>query len=286
MLEKGWHRRRMALLAVLWVGMGTGIVSAQTSVPASSASPSFEVVAIKPSSGASQLVTWGVNQTGYAASNVPLARVILDAYIPPSKPTTTGLPLDRVRNAPSWVTSTLYDFTLKADEATIEATKGMNQAQQLNFESPALKAMLLDRFRLSAHTVTADALGYAIAVGKHGVKMREMAADERLPEGGMTFGGSYKVFFRKNGVAYVGITIGEYAELVGRGPVPVVDKTGLTARYDLELQKLNADDSGDGAPEPDVAHAYDWDAVGLEMKPIKLPVTSVVVDHVERPTAN
>jgi uncharacterized protein (TIGR03435 family) len=76
----------------------------------------------------------------------------------------------------------------------------------------------------------------------------------------------------------------------GQGAKPVVDQTGLTGRYDFDLLYATADSDGEssGASDPnvDAAHKYDWGALGLEMKPIKSPVLTVVVDHVERPSEN
>jgi bla regulator protein BlaR1 len=283
MLETGLHRGRTHLLIVLWAGSCIGIAQSQ----------SFETVVIKPNSGSSPGVRWGVNETGYVASNVPLARVILDAYLSPTN-STVRPPLDRVKEGPAWVTTSLYDITAKADEATIAAMKGMNQGQQLALEAPMLRAMLQDRFKLTAHVARVEVQGYALVVGKHGMKMKESPPNEVMPANAMGFGGVWKMVQRRApdgkqlGIAYLGITMAELASFLGSGTIPVVDQTGLTARYDVELQSIDSDAPGDGspAPRPDIAHAYEWGAIGLEMKPTKAPVMSVVIDHVERPTAN
>jgi uncharacterized protein (TIGR03435 family) len=75
------------------------------------------------------------------------------------------------------------------------------------------------------------------------------------------------------------------------GATPVVDQTGMTGKYDVELAIMDMDSSGGGdgsapTPRPDIAHAYDWEAIGLEMKPIKVPMLSVVIDHIERSSEN
>jgi len=266
----------------------------QTEQATAPASPkAFESVVVRPSGDNSAIVTWGVNRTGYSASNVALGRVILDAYLRPDN-STMRASLDRLKGAPAWVTASPYDITAKADQATIVAMKGMSQAQQLGFESLMLRAMLEDRFKLSAHVASVEVPGYAIAIGKHGIKMKETPADEVMPAHAMGFGGAWKMTIRvssegkPSGIAYLGITMGELAEFLSRAGVPVVDQTGLTSRYDVELQSTDTDVPSNGTPAPraDIGHAYDWGAIGLEMKPIKAPVMSVVVDHVERPTAN
>jgi hypothetical protein len=39
-------------------------------------------------------------------------------------------------------------------------------------------------------------------------------------------------------------------------------------------------------PRPDAAHSYNWGAIGLELKPIKIPAEDLVIDRIERPSAN
>lgn len=258
--------------------------------------PAFDVVTIKPNNSGSGGMMWGVNRSGYSATNVPLARVILDAYLGMPISTTVRPPIDRLKGAPAWVTNTPYDITAKADEATIEAMKSMNPAQQFGLEAPMLRAMLEDRFKLTAHTAPVEAQGYELVVSKHGIKLKETQPGETMPANGMSFGGSWKVISRRtsdgkpSGVAYLQITIAELVAFLGNGTTPLVDHTGLTGKYDVELALMDigpaAGDSGAPAPQPDIAHAYDWEAIGLEMKPTKVPVLSVVVDHIERPTEN
>jgi bla regulator protein blaR1 len=243
-------------------------------------------------------VAWGVGPTGYSSSNAPVARVILDAYLGLLNPApAVGLPLDRVKGAPAWVMNAPYDITAKSDEATIAEMKGMSRAQQVGLEAPMLRAMLQDRFKLAAHTAPAEVQGYALVIGKHGIKMKENQPGEPMPANGMSFGGSWKWVPRRtpdgrqSGNAYLGITIAELAAFVGSGATPVVDQTGLTGKYDLELliRDPSSPDGRDGSaptPQPDIAHRYDWEAIGLEMKPIKAPVLSVVIDHIERPSEN
>ena len=75
--------------------------------------------------------------------------------------------------------------------------------------------------------------------------------------------------------------------MVGR---PVVDRTGLTGRYDYRLkyapEQLNAGDK----PETDESGPSIFTALqeqlGLKLEPTKGPIDVVVIDRVERPSAN
>jgi len=276
-----------AVMAVLCVGWTMMAVRAQERAI------TFEVVSIKQNKTGSMGVSSGPNRTGYSASNVPLVRVILEAYLVAPN-TEINLPVDRLKGAPAWVMHDPYDVTAKADEATIEAMKGMTQAKQLAYEAPMLQAMLADRFKLATHTVSTEVQGYALVVGKHGIKMKEAPPGEPLPARGLAFGGTYKMLplltpeGKQTGEKYVQITMAELTSVLGSGVTPVVDQTGLAGKYDFDLPLMDTGSPGDAAPEPrpDIAHTFDWEAIGLEMKPIKAPVLNVVIDHIERPSAN
>jgi len=66
----------------------------------------------------------------------------------------------------------------------------------------------------------------------------------------------------------------------------VINKTGLTGRYDFQL-RWTADGASAGATDapPDLFTAIQ-EQLGLKLQAAKGPVTTLVVDHVEQPTAN
>ena len=278
-------------LLVTGASLGIGIQA----VRAQKRAAKFEVVSIhRGDSGPRRMVTWGPTPTGYHIINSPLVSVILEAYLEVPK-MSFRLPNDRVKGAPEWVMEDSYVIEAQADEATIAAMKDKPRWEQVNTEAPLLRAMLQDRFKLSAHTVSADVSGYALVVSKRGIKMKEAQPDEPLPAGGMSVGGSWKVYplwtadRKVSGAKYAQITMSELATLLSnQGPKPVIDQTGLTGKYDFDLLSAidSPDETGASNPEADIAHKYDWSALGLEMKPIKSPVMTVVIDHIERPSEN
>ena len=80
--------------------------------------------------------------------------------------------------------------------------------------------------------------------------------------------------------------------VVGR---PVVDNTGLTGRYDLELDFLPDDSQFDGAlrltasagePAKPGLFAALQEQLGLRLAAAKSPVNVLVLDRVELPSAN
>ena len=80
--------------------------------------------------------------------------------------------------------------------------------------------------------------------------------------------------------------------------VPVIDKTGLTGNYDIDLKWTpdpDRPDFGDvhnpadlPAPDPNRPEIFTAirEQLGLELKAEKGPVDVIVIDHVERPTPN
>jgi len=66
----------------------------------------------------------------------------------------------------------------------------------------------------------------------------------------------------------------------------VINKTGLTGRYDFEL-RWTADGAAVGATDapPDLFTAIQ-EQLGLKLQAAKGPVTTLVVDHVEQPMDN
>jgi uncharacterized protein (TIGR03435 family) len=252
----------------------------------------FDVVSIKPNNSGNPGGAWGVSMNNYRAKNTPLGRVILQAYLGQMAVST-----DRLKGAPSWVMTEPYDITAKADDATADAWKGMRQAQQVALAAPMLRAMLEDRCKLVAHTVPTEIDGYALVVGKHGMKMRDAKPDEPKPARYAMFEGGWMMVPTQPGpdakpsVTYLQVTMAELTAFLSMGGKPILDQTGLTGKYDFELPRFDATppDAGSGpAPPPqmDAGQMFDWNAIGLEMKPIKVPAQDLVIDHIERPTPN
>lgn len=253
----------------------------------------FDVVSIKANRSGSMNVSSGANNTGYYATNVPLGRVIAQAYL---VSTTSEFvpPVDWVKGAPAWVMNERYDIAAKADDASIEAMKGMTKAQRTAAVAEALRGVLADRFKLRARTIPIDVPGYALLVSKRGTKMKEAAQGEPLPSGGLTFGGAWKFTpvrspDGRQSSKYWQISMPELAAFLGSGATPVVDQTGLSGRYDFELPVVDTampGEEGASMPRIDLAHRFDWAAVGLDMKSMKVQVSGVAIDHIERPSEN
>jgi uncharacterized protein (TIGR03435 family) len=89
-----------------------------------------------------------------------------------------------------------------------------------------------------------------------------------------------------------GATLDAFAQLLHPGGHPVVNRTGLTGTFDFHLEwEDDAADSPDGGVGSDPSpHAYQNEAVrkqlGLRLDPGKITRELLVIDHVEKPSAN
>jgi uncharacterized protein (TIGR03435 family) len=90
-------------------------------------------------------------------------------------------------------------------------------------------------------------------------------------------------------------TMGEFAWVMQRSALdrPVLDKTGLLGRYDFDLEWLpdetqfsgNVPKGNPDHPKPDLLTAMQQE-LGLRLEATRGPIEAIVIDHVERPSAN
>jgi uncharacterized protein (TIGR03435 family) len=285
----------LRLLRLLVASSLTCAALAQQPDAQTDARPTFDVVSIRPSDRTDRGGAWGVSRNEYSARNTPLSFIILQAYLGQ-----LFVSQDRLKGAPDWVANDRFFITAKVDDATANSWKGLRQAQQIAIAAPMLRDMLEDRCKLVAHTVPIELNGYALVPGRHPERLKQWQADEPLPKSGFgTFGDGSMIVYSKPddpfpSTTFLKITLAQLIEFVSLGQTPIIDQTGLTAKYDLTLPRLwsppppPAEGSAPVPPTapPDAAHMFDWQAVGLEMKPIKVPGLDLVIDHIERPSLN
>jgi uncharacterized protein (TIGR03435 family) len=106
------------------------------------------------------------------------------------------------------------------------------------------------------------------------------------------------VTISSHGTTMEELVSGPLARLLGR---PVLDKTGVTGRYEIQLEfaadtsmpeppaRAGANDTAAPAPlaEPVAPSIFSaLQKLGLKLEPGKGPVEVLVIDHVERPSEN
>jgi uncharacterized protein (TIGR03435 family) len=174
-------------------------------------------------------------------------------------------------SGPAWIDSDKFDITAKADDpATEDQMKLMMQA------------LLTDRFKLRFHRESKELKAFVLTVAKGGAKVHPAAAPDAKP------------FHQNsaNGSVVKSMTIREWGDYIS-GPLqmPVVDETGLAGKYDfvIDFTPYLPDAKNMGPDRPDttsILMAAMEGELGIKMETRKTPVDIMVIDHVEKPSAN
>jgi uncharacterized protein (TIGR03435 family) len=168
----------------------------------------------------------------------------------------------QVSGAPGWLNTDRYDILAKA------ATPNTSGQQ----ERLMLQALLAERFKLQVHRGELPA--YSLVVGKGGAKLQRTTSDHSSASDG-------RGLITDRGVtsAMLATQLSTQLERI------VVDKTGLTEKYDLKLEWVPELDA-DSASGPSVFTAIQ-EQLGLKLESTKGDVEVLVIDHIERvPTEN
>jgi uncharacterized protein (TIGR03435 family) len=190
-----------------------------------------------------------------------------------------------ISGGPAWAGSDHYDI--------LAGTPGAIQPD-LDEQMSMLRKLLADRFKLTFHREQKEFSIYALSIAKSGPKLKESTAPPgKLPELVSVVFADRVLLPARN------TTMAEFAShLMNRGVLdrPVVDKTGLSGKYDFDLEwaddetqfggKLRKRASADDGPDkPDFFAAVQLQ-LGLRLEAAKGPVDVLVIDQVERPSEN
>jgi uncharacterized protein (TIGR03435 family) len=202
--------------------------------------------------------------------NRPLLAFIMIAYNLSQKPV-VGDPLPGE--------SDLFDLDAKIDPADMPAAPLSSRRL-----AEMLQPVLADRFKLRVHHETRTVPVYNIVVAKGGLKMKESAP---TPAGAPARRCSAKSVGNGLRVEH-DCTLSDIGDIL-EGPTGryVIDKTGLTGRFDFELHWTPEDTPPDS---PVAGGASIFTAVeeqlGLKLESARAPVGVLVVDSAEPPSEN
>ncbi len=185
--------------------------------------------------------------------------------------------------------SDLYDLDAKIDPADLPATP--LSSRQL---AHLLEPVLADRFQLRVHHEMRTLPVYRIVLAKGGLKMKESASpapaalgSPELPTGAPP--GSCYHTSAGNGLRVERDCSMNDIKNILEGPSGryLIDKTGLTGRYDFELHWTPDDTPADSplAGGPSIFTAVE-EQLGLKLQPAKAPVDVLVIDSAKRPSQN
>jgi len=234
----------------------------------------FEVASIKASNPSAphpgrlvavQVVTSPGRLT---ARNAKLTELIKGAYV---------IEDYQVSGGRGWIDSARFDVEARS-------TDSANRDRLLLM----LRTLLAERFKLATHRETKELAIYALVGAKNGPKFHPLKADEAPCWPGCAGAPGKTNHLRQKDLP----SLATFLTRLGSDK-PVIDKTGLTGNFGLELDMskiMETAQSGGGPPTNEgmfeAAVGAIQDELGLKLAPTKAPVEILVIDHAEKPSEN
>ena len=234
--------------------------------------PGYEVATIKPTDPDHARGGFTLQGRHLVAGNFTVEGLITLAY---------NLHPTQVVGGPDWIHTDHFDMDVLPDH---EGLPSLEQARGI------VRKLLADRFALKFHEDTKPLSVYVLSVAKTGSKLVKSGADPNSPPG---MGGPPGRLGMRNG------SMEEFAMLMqGILDRPVLDQTGLKDRYDLSLRWTPDESQYGGRVPPPRPDANDGSAdqpplftaiqeqLGLKLEATKAPAKVMVIDSVQKPSAN
>lgn len=242
---------------------------------AADANPGFEVATIKPNvSGEANLRQLTMNGRNFVLKNGSLDDLVGFAY---------NVQMKQIVSAPDWADKDRYDI------GGVPDVGGEPSVDQLRM---MIRKLLADRYALKFHNEKREMPAFVLSAEKTGQKLTASEAKNALPNVGMRG--------MPNGMRLVlsNATVRDFTSFLQMMVLdrPVVDQTGIAGRYDLTVTFMPDESQFNGRPPrsapadgveaaPDLYVAIQQQ-MGMKLTQEKAPVDVIVIDHVEKPSAN
>ena len=194
-----------------------------------------------------------------------------------------GVEFYQISGGPDWAHTKLFTIHARSEAAdAVLARMSVKEASAAKHQM--LQALLAERFKLQVHWTTKELPVYALEVGKGGVKFKaaDLSKGPEVPERCGPEGCQFSI--RNQPISMLAWM------LAGQTGGEVVDKTGLSGKYDIDLRwkgmaSAEANDDGAGPPAPPLPTALQ-EQLGLKLGGTRAPVRVLVIDHMEMPSEN
>jgi uncharacterized protein (TIGR03435 family) len=235
---------------------------------------SFEVATIKPvafdAKGGRYITMQGTSR--FVEKAYTLKLLIAAAY---------DLNPRTILGGPGWIESDHYDIV-----AVTPGEVRPTHDEQMSM----LRSLLADRFSLAFHREEKEFSIYVLEVAKSGPKLKQSTAPADDPPALIS-----TVYPQHILLPARNATMGEFVSLLQRAVLdrPVADKTGLTGKYDFDLEWAPDETQFGGdvpvasaeAPAAPLFSAIQ-EQLGLRLTATRGPVEALVVDKAEHPSSN
>ena len=234
------------------------------------AQPGFEVETIKPTDPSECCETWGRDGRHFETHKSTLRWLLQWAY---------GLNAKQIAGGPAWIDDRHFDIS-----GILEGTFVPTERQW----RVAVQKLLTERFQLQVHHEQREMPAYAVVVAKGGPKFTPSKVDGRAHTT-MFHGGVGQTMYGQA----TGVTVAEFFSEIQRllTDKPIVDHTGLTGTYDMQIQFTREKPDALGMTQlSDTAAPNLLDAVqqqlGLKLEGAKTAADVMVIDRAELPGDN
>jgi bla regulator protein blaR1 len=255
---------KKAMLTAAGIAAVVGpIVAGQTQTPPPEKRAEFEVASIRRANddGNHDIDS---DEGMYRTHNLSLKRLIATAY---------EIDLRQIYGGPNWVDSESYDITAKFPKGAALTHEKVLQM---------LQSLLADQFQLVIHREPRQISGYELVVAKKGLKMERAKPDQK----------DSNVHSNSTHLKAENVTMEKLARSLSRnrdvGEL-VVDKTGLTAGFNFELdwspEQPNSKPDASPDDRPSIFTALQ-EQLGLKLESAKIPIPAIVIDRAVKPEAD
>ena len=186
-----------------------------------------------------------------------------------------------VSGGPAWIESDRYDI--------LAGTPGESRPN-LDEQMAMLRKLLTDRFGLTFHHEQKELSFYALTVVRSGSKLKESTGPADSPPELISVVYPDHVMLPARNA-----TVAQFVAMMQRAVLdrPVVDRTGLSGKFDFTLEWTSDESQFGGALPPPPAEPAKpglfvalQEQLGLKLEALKGPVETMVIDRVERPSEN
>jgi uncharacterized protein (TIGR03435 family) len=249
--------------------------------------PAFEVASIKPDKSGTQMIMFRLTPDGINVTNTPLKMLIQQAY---------GVEENQVIGLPNGLSSERYDVEAKVDSSDVAKLHDLDPNQRTRMLQP----VLAERFQLKVHRETRNLPVYELVLAKGGPKFHEAKPGDTYsngikgPDG---HSGPGLMWLQDGRLTCQAVGMTELTRILSqRLGHNVLDKTGLTGKYDLAMEwppedrpgPMSEGGEGGNAAESSGPSIFTviQEQLGLKLESHKTDVEVLVIDHVEAPSAN
>ncbi|HVT96152.1 MAG TPA: TIGR03435 family protein, partial [Acidobacteriaceae bacterium] len=225
----------------------------------------FDVVSVKPAQpDPATAFYWRSTGDGFSATTT-VQNLIQNAW--------DFVVEDQIVNLPGWAKSDKFEIAAKMDPEAYAAFRKLSDEEQDRRWNRMMQAILADRFHMQSHE-SRVLPAYALVLAKGGPKLKPSSA-----QGGGWSTGRGRITGHR-------MRLSDLADLLSHALARiVVDQTSLKGNYDISLTWTPDDERGLPDSGPSLFTALQ-DQLGLRLQTTKAPVASLIVDHIEKPSAN